>query len=95
MFENVREPTAKESELLELLGPVAKYPNREAIFMYLSNSQKEESNESNNEGNNPQGTESDGKAVSGTERHHPKTEPTSEGVHQKERSLAIRCRDFN
>lgn len=91
MFENVREPTAKESELLELLGPAAKYPNREAIFMYLSNSQKEESNESNNEGNNPQGTESDGKAVSGTERHQPKTEPTSEGgklleIHGKHRT---------
>lgn len=70
MFENVREPTDKEIELLELLGSVARQPNHEPFFAFISNLPKEESNENNNERNNSEGTENSGETVSRAEVTH-------------------------
>lgn len=70
MFENVRAPTEKESALLEMLGSAARTPGHETFFAYISNSLKEVSNESHNEGNNPKGSENSGETVSVPEGHH-------------------------
>lgn len=68
LFENVRIPTDKEYELLNLLAHVSKIPNQEqTYFIYLSNSLIEKSNEGNNKTNDPEGSEGGGEAISGTE----------------------------
>lgn len=79
MFENVREPTEKESVLLELLGSAARLPGRETFVAYISNPLKEVSNESHNEGNNPKGSENSGETVSRPEGHHEEAESGTEG----------------
>lgn len=79
MFLSVREPNDKENQLLDLLGMAARQPNNETIFMYLSNPPKENSNESNNEGNNPEGTENSREAVSISEGSQPETGTGTQG----------------
>lgn len=68
LFENVRTPTDKEYELLNLLAHVSKIPNQEqTYFIYLSDQLEEKSNEGNNKGNDPEGSEISREAISGPE----------------------------
>lgn len=79
LFENVRIPTEREHELLNLLAHVSKIPNQEqTYFIYLSNSLKEKSNEGNNKENDPEGSKTSGEAISGAEVSSGAAEPGSQ-----------------
>lgn len=68
LFENVRIPTEREHELLNLLAHVSKIPNQEqTYFIYLSNSLKEKLNEGNNKENDPEGSKNSGESIPGVE----------------------------
>lgn len=49
MFANVREPTDKETEFISSLGLLARYPQSETFFCFVTNPRVEELNESHNE----------------------------------------------
>ncbi len=75
LFENVRIPTERECELLDLLAHVSKVPNQEqTFFLNLSYTLTEEANESNSEESNIEGSEISGEAVPRTEISSGKTE---------------------
>jgi hypothetical protein len=68
MFANVRKPTDKEIELIAELGPLARSPNAETGFFYLSESTKEELHENHNQGDNLGGSETCEQTDAGSDR---------------------------
>lgn len=81
IFDNVRDLSESESELVNALGYIIRRPSADSIFAYLSEEFKELKNENSHQRDNIEGTESVGPSI-----------PSDEGVSREANVSSIRVK---